>query len=206
VLPSSITTALVMLLAGRLVYRVGPRRMIRVGLCVMVASLVGMHGWSLHSGWDQLFAPQILRGLAMGLMMVPLSLATLRSMAPQDVPKAAGLFNLFRQLGGSLGISVLSTLLDTRADVHRAALAAGVSPLEPGTVAGLGSLTSSLQAAGLSPAAAQAGATAVLARSLEAHAQIAAFQDAYAVLIALFVLAIPATWWIVRRIPGTPAS
>jgi DHA2 family multidrug resistance protein len=206
VLPSSITTALVMLLAGRLVYRVGPRRMIRVGLCVMVASLVGMHGWSLQSGWDQLFAPQILRGLAMGLMMVPLSLATLRSMAPQDVPKAAGLFNLFRQLGGSLGISVLSTLLDTRADVHRAALAAGVSPLEPGTVAGLGSLTSSLQAAGLSPAAAQAGATAVLARSLEAHAQIAAFQDAYAVLIALFVLAIPATWWIVRRIPGTPAS
>jgi DHA2 family multidrug resistance protein len=206
VLPSSITTALVMLLAGRLVYRVGPRRMIRVGLCVMVASLVGMHGWSLQSGWDQLFAPQILRGLAMGLMMVPLSLATLRSMAPQDVPKAAGLFNLFRQLGGSLGISVLSTLLDTRADVHRAALAAGVGPLEPGTVAGLGSIASTLQHAGLSPAAAQAGATAVLARSLEAHAQIAAFQDAYAVLIALFVLAIPATWWIVRRIPGTPAA
>jgi len=203
VLPSSLTTAVVMLIAGRLVYRVGPRRMIRVGICVMIAGLFGMHAWSLQSGWDQLFVPQILRGLAMGMMMVPLSLATLRSIAPQDVPKAAGLFNLFRQLGGSLGISVLSTLLDARADVHRAALASGVSALEPSTVSGLASLTARLQYSGLSPEAAQAGATAVLARSLEAHAQIAAFQDAYLVLIALFVVAIPATWWIVRRIPGS---
>jgi DHA2 family multidrug resistance protein len=165
--------------------------------------LFGMHAWSLQSGWDQLFVPQILRGLAMGMMMVPLSLATLRSIAPQDVPKAAGLFNLFRQLGGSLGISVLSTLLDGRADVHRAALASGVSALEPATVSGLSRLTASLQYSGLSPEAAQAGAAAVLARSLEAHAQIAAFQDAYLVLIALFVVAIPATWWVVRRIPGS---
>jgi DHA2 family multidrug resistance protein len=141
----------------------------------------------------------------MGMMMVPLSLATLRSMPPQDVPKAAGLFNLCRQLGGSLGISILSTLLDTRADVHRAALVAGVGPLEPGTVDGLARLTTSFQHAGLPPAAAEAGATALLARALEAHAQIAAFQDAYALLIALFVLALPATWWIVRRIPGAPS-
>jgi DHA2 family multidrug resistance protein len=192
-----------MLVAGRVVYRVGPRRMIRLGMCVMVASLLGMHAWSLQSGWDQLMAPQILRGLAMGMMMVPLSLATLRSMPPGEVPKAAGLFNLFRQLGGSLGISVLSTLLDQRADVHRAALAAGVGPLEPATTSGLAALAARLQAAGLSPAAAQAGATAALARTLESHAQIAAFQDAYLVLTALLVLALPATWWIVRRLPGS---
>jgi hypothetical protein len=61
----------------------------------------------------------------------------------------------------------------------------------------------SLQYSELSPEAAQAGATAALARALEAHAQIAAFQDAYLVLIALFVIAIPATWWIVRRIRGS---
>jgi DHA2 family multidrug resistance protein len=203
VLPSSLTTAVVMLIAGRVVYRVGPRRMIRLGMCVMVASLLGMRAWSLQSGWDQLVTPQILRGLAMGMMMVPLSLATLRSMPPGEVPKAAGLFNLFRQLGGSLGISVLSTLLDQRADVHRAALAAGVGPLEPATVAGLGALAARLQEAGLTPAAAQAGATAALARTLEAHAQVAAFQDAYLALTALFLLALPATWWIVRRLPGS---
>jgi DHA2 family multidrug resistance protein len=203
VLPSSLTTAVVMLVAGRVVYSVGPRRMIRLGMCTMIASLLGMHAWSLQSGWDQLFMPQILRGLAMGMMMVPLSLATLRSLPPGDVPKAAGLFNLFRQLGGSLGISVLSTLLDQRSDVHRAALAAGVSPLAPGTVSGLAALTARLQQAGLSPEAAQGAATATLARSLEAHAQIAAFQDAYLLLAALFVLALPATWWIVRRIPGS---
>jgi DHA2 family multidrug resistance protein len=191
-----------MLVAGRIVYRVGPRRLIRVGMCFMIASLFGMHGWTLASGWDQLFMPQLLRGVAMGLMMVPLSVATLRSIAPQDVPKAAGLFNLFRQLGGSLGISVLSTLLDQRTDVHRVGLAAGMGPLQPATVSGLASLTSTLQYAGLSPEAAQAGATATLVRSLHAHAQIAAFQDAYALLIVLFVLALPVTWWIVRKLPG----
>jgi len=203
VLPSSLTTAVVMMAAGRVVYRVGPRRMIRVGMITMVASLIGMHAWSLQSGWDQLFMPQILRGLAMGMMMVPLSLATLRSLPPRDVPKAAGLFNLFRQLGGSLGISVLSTVLDQRGDAHRAALAAGVSPLAPATVNGLAALGARLQQAGLTPEAAQGAATAAVARSLEAHAQIAAFQDAYLLLAALFVLALPATWWIVRRLPGT---
>jgi DHA2 family multidrug resistance protein len=206
VLPSSITTALVMFVAGRVVYKVGPRRMIRVGMCVMIAGLIGMHGWTLQSGWDQLFVPQILRGIAMGMMMVPLSLATLRSIAPQDVPKAAGLFNLFRQLGGSLGISVLSTLLAQRADVHRVALAAGVGPLQPSTVAGLASLTAALQYAGATPAAAQAGATAMLVRSVEAHAQIAAFQDGYAALTILFALALPVTWWIVRKVPGTEVA
>jgi len=206
VLPSSLTTAVVMLVAGRIVYRVGPRRMIRAGMLAMIAGLVGMHAWSLASGWDQLFTPQILRGLGMGLMMVPLSLATLRSIPPQDVAKAAGLFNLFRQLGGSLGISILSTLLDARADVHRAALAGNVGPLEPATVNGLASLTTAFQGAGLSPGAAQLGANAALSRMLEAHAQIAAFQDAYLVLIVLFVLALPATWWIVRRLPTGSAS
>jgi DHA2 family multidrug resistance protein len=206
VLPSSLTTAVVMMIAGRAVYRVGPRRLIRLGMCTMIASLLGMHAWSLQSGWDDLFMPQILRGLAMGMMMVPLSLATLRSMPPGEVPKAAGLFNLFRQLGGSLGISVLSTVLDRQADVHRAALAAGVGPLEPSTVGGLAALAAKLQQAGLSPAAAQAGATAALARSLETHAQIAAFQDAYLLLTALFVVALPATWWIVRRLPGAPTT
>jgi DHA2 family multidrug resistance protein len=201
VLPSSITTAVVMMIAGRVVYRVGPRRMIRLGMCVMVVSLLGMRAWSLESGWDELFTPQLLRGLGMGLMMVPLSLATLRSLPPRDVPKAAGLFNLCRQLGGSLGISILSTVLDHRAHVHHAGLAAGVGPLEPSTVNGLAMLAARLQEAGLSPAAAQAGATAALARSLEAHAQIAAFQDAYFGLTALFVLALPVTWWIVRRLP-----
>ena len=138
-------------------------------------------------------------------MMVPLSLGTLRSIAPQDVPKAAGLFNLFRQLGGSLGISVLSTLLDQRTDVHRVALSAGMGPLEPSTVSGLASLSSAFQYAGLSPAAAQAGANMMLVRTLHAHAQIAAFQDAYALLITLFVLALPITWFIVKKVPmGTP--
>lgn len=205
VLPSSLTTAVVMVAAGRLVYRFGPQWLVRAGVCFMIASLFGMHAWSLQSGWDQLFAPQILRGIAMGLAMGSLSLATLRSLAPQDVPKAAGLFNLFRQLGGSFGISVLSTLLDQRADVHRAALAAGVGPLEPGTVTGLAQIAGRLGAAGLSPETAQAAATAVLARSLEAHAQIAAFQDAYLALIVLFLIALPATWLVARRVPGMPA-
>jgi len=188
------------------VYRFGPRLMIRTGLLVMIAALVGMGAWTLESGWDQLMGPQILRGLAMGMMMVPLSLATLRSIPPQDVPKAAGLFNLCRQLGGSFGISVLSTLLDTRTDVHRAAIAASVGPLEPGTVQGLSDLTSHLGWAGLSPGAAQVGASAALSQMIDAHALIAAFQDGYAVLTCLFAVAVPVTWWIVRRIPGTERS
>jgi DHA2 family multidrug resistance protein len=202
VLPSSLTTAVMMVLCGRLIWRVGPRVMLTLGMCVMICGLWKMSQWTLDSGWDQLFWPQVMRGLAMGLMFVPVSVATLRALPPTEVAQGAGLYNLFRQLGGSFGVAVLTTVLDRRADVHRFPLSETVGPLDPNAALQMHALTRLLAHRGLPGGAAERAAAALLDAQVSAHAHLAAFQDAYLMIAALFVLGLPLLLLVAREAPG----
>jgi DHA2 family multidrug resistance protein len=202
VLPSSLTTAVMMALAGRLIWGVGPRTMLATGMLVMIAALVNMSRWTLAAGWDQLFWPQVLRGVAMGLMFVPVSVATLRSLPPAEVAAGAGLYNLFRQLGGSFGVALLTTLLDRRAEVHRFQLSEHVGPLDPVAALRLDELTRAFAGRGLGGGAAERAASAALDAQVGAAAQLHALQDAYLWIALLFVLALPLLLCVAREAPG----
>jgi DHA2 family multidrug resistance protein len=206
VLPSSVTTAVMMVVCGRLIWRVGPRAMLGAGMAVMIVALWNMSRWTLDAGWDQLFWPQVLRGLAMGLMFVPVSVATLRSLPPAEVPQGAGLYNLFRQLGGSFGVAGITTLLDRRADVHRFQLSEHVGVLDPAAAHQLDTLRQSFSGRGLGAAAADHAAAAVLGGRVDAYASLHAFQDAYLYIAALFVLGLPLLWFVARDAPGKSAE
>ncbi len=205
ILPSSAATAVMMLFVGRGVWTIGPRPIFVFGMAVMVVALVGMSDWTLEAGWDQIWLPQVLRGVAMGAMFVPLSTATLRALPPHEVPKGAGLYNLFRQLGGSIGIALLATLLDHRGDVHRAQLAAHVGVYDPVSAERLRGMAAGLVQRGLDPHGAQQAAAALLERLLEAKAAALAFQDAYLVLAVLFAALLPLGFAVARHAPGKQA-
>jgi DHA2 family multidrug resistance protein len=202
ILPSSFATAIMMLVVGRAVWRVGPRVLFLTGMVVTIAALLFMSDWTLQSGWDQIWLPQALRGIGMGLMFVPLSTATLRALPPEDVPKGAGLYNLFRQLGGSIGIASLATLLDHRAEVHRALLSAHVGPYDPVSAERLRGMAAGLALRGLDPQTAHRTAAAILDRLLEARASMLAFEDAYLLMAGLFVVLLPFGFAVARRAPG----
>jgi len=206
ILPSSITTAIVMAFVGRLVWRVGPRIPFVFGMMVMLGGLWGMSHWTLASGWDQILYPQILRGLAMGCMFVPLSMATLRSLPATEVAKGAGLYNLFRQLGGSFGIAILTGMLDRRADFHRLGLASQISPLDPTASHAITSISHGLAMRGADPDAAHTMAAAVLGRMVEAQASLEAFSDAYSFIGVLFLLMLPLGLMLARHAPGRFAA
>jgi DHA2 family multidrug resistance protein len=202
ILPSSIATAILMGFVGRLVWRLGPRIPFLFGMFVMLWALWSMSHWTLESGWDQILGPQVLRGVAMGCMFVPLSTATLRSLPAAEVAKGAGLYNLFRQLGGSMGIAMLTSVLDTRADFHRVGLAARVGPLDPVASQALQSIQHGMIQRGADPDTAHSMATAVLGRMVDAQASMEAFSDAYALIAVLFVVMLPLGFMIARHAPG----
>jgi DHA2 family multidrug resistance protein len=202
ILPSSIATAVMMTFVGRLVWRIGPRIPFVCGMAVMVFALTSMSRWTLSCGWDQVVGPQILRGIAMGAMFVPLSTATLRSLPTLEVAKGAGLYNLFRQLGGSLGIAALATLLGDRADVHRTALAAQTGPLDPVASHSLAMFTHGLMQRGMDLETAQRAATSLLGRAIDAQAAMEAFGDAYFFIALLFIGLLPLGLLIARHAPG----
>jgi len=200
VLPSTLTTALLMPIAGRNVMRTGPALMCGFGLAIFVPSLYGMSHWTLQSGWWDLFWPQVGRGVALSFMFVPMSLVTLRSLPPEHVLQGAALYNLCRQTGGSLGIAVLATMLQHRTDIHHAYLAEHVSPLSPVAWQRLESITAGLQARGLDPAAALDAARRMLDGIVTAQASVLAFADAYKVVMVLVAVMLPFVW-LMRRPP-----
>jgi DHA2 family multidrug resistance protein len=179
VLPSTLTTALIMPFAGRAVMRTGPFPLIFAGMLIFLPALYGMSQWDVQSsGWDLMW-PQIGRGIGLGLLFAPLSLAAMRYLHPKDVLQGAALYNLFRQTGGSLGIAVLATLLDHRADVHYAHLSEHVTSLAPATWERLQMLQAGLAARGLDPAQALAAARQLIASVMEREASVLAFRDSY---------------------------
>ncbi len=194
VLPSTLTTAVIMPFAGRAVMRTGPAPLIALGMFIFLPALYGMSQWNLQSSWWDLFWPQVGRGVGLGLLFAPLSLVAMRYLAPKDVLQGSALYNLFRQTGGSLGVAVLATLLDHRADVHHAYLAESVSPLSPITWQRVQSLTAGLQARGLDPSAALEGAHRMINALIEGQASVLAFRDAYYVVILIIGALLPFVW------------
>jgi DHA2 family multidrug resistance protein len=204
ILPSSFATAITMPIAGRLVWRLGPAPLLGAGVAIFVPSLWGMSHWTLQSGYWDLFWPQVGRGVAMGLMFVPLSTATLRALPPADVLQGAGLYNLFRQLGGSMGIAALATLVDHRAVLHHALLAEQVTPFSEAARARLTALAAGLAARGLDPEAAAEAAYAALDRIVAAQASLLAFRDCYLAILLVFLVLAPLVP-LLRRPPVAPA-
>ncbi len=191
VLPSTLTTALMMPIAGHLVYRVGPAPLFGLGIAIFLPSVWAMSQWSGMSSFDDLFWPQIGRGMAIGLMFVPLSTATLRGLPPEDVLQGAGLYNLFRQMGGSFGIAVLATLIDHRGAMHHAHLAESVSLFSEATRLRVAQLTAGLQQHGLDAADAAAGAYKILEQSIAGQSAALAFRDCYLFVFCVILVLAP---------------
>jgi DHA2 family multidrug resistance protein len=191
VLPASLATAVTMFVAGRLVWNLGPAPLYIAGAAVFSVALNGMMSWTHQSGWSDVLPAQIARGLAMGMMFVPLSTATLRMLPAVDVPKAAGLYNLFRQLGGSFGIAVLGTMLDYRTRIHASYISEHVSTLSPWAAERSANLQSMFASKGLDPASALDASEKALSNLINLQARALAFEDAYRLILIVVVVTAP---------------
>jgi len=206
VLPSSVATAIMMPLAGRMLWKVGGAPIFGAGLLVFLPTLWEMSQWTAQSGFWDVFWPQVGRGVSMGLMFVPLSTATLRLLPPQDVLQAAGLYNLFRQVGGSLGIAALATMLDHRAVLHGAHLAESVTVFSDPTRMRLDALAAGLAARGLDPAQAHDGALQLLGGIVAQQSTVLAFRDCFLAIFALFLLLAPLVPLLRHARPGAASA
>jgi DHA2 family multidrug resistance protein len=202
VLPSSAASAAVLLVSGQLTWILGPRPLLWFGMGSMMVALSMMSQWTTACGWDQIFWPQILRGMGTGTIGVALSTATLRALPTEQIQAGSGIYNLFRHLGGSLGIATLTTTLDHRATVHHAHAASPVGPLSDVVYEKLQSLASLFTQQGFDPATANHLALRTLDRFVSVDAHVEAFQDAYVLLFVLFLLALPLPFLVAKHAPG----
>ena len=130
-LPGALATAVSMPIAGRFVNKVDPRLMIASGIIAFGVGSWAMGGLDQYAGYWDIFWPRALQGFALGFLFVPLSTATLSDIPRGELAAASGMYTLLRQLGGSLGIAVLATLLERREDAAQSALAGNVTLASP---------------------------------------------------------------------------
>ncbi len=125
--PRGVGTLISMLLAGRLVGKVDSRALVGIGVALMGISLWMMTGFAIDQPSRPVIVSGIVQGLGLGLIFVPLQSLAFETLAPRLRTTAAALLNLSRNIGGSVGISVVSTQLVRMTQVSHQDLAANIT-------------------------------------------------------------------------------
>lgn len=189
--PGALASAIMMILLGKLSTKIDARILIGLGAVGTTLVMFDLAKITPQTGTDDLFMPLIWRGATTVLMFLPLSLATLGSIPKEDVSAGSGFYNLTRQLGGSIGIAVLTTLLSQREAFHRAILLSKLTPFDPETSQRLAALTGIFQNRGSDAATAHEQAIASLAQLVNTQAAILSYADLFRFVGIVFLCSLP---------------
>ena len=191
ILPGAIATTVAMFFVGRLSNRVDPRLMILVGSVLFATAMWQLSRLTAEAGAHDFFWPLILRGFGLGLVFVPLTNIALADLSVAELPQGTGLYNFFRQLGGSLGIAGMATLLTRFTAQADSVLRAGVSALSPVTTQRLDAMAHGLVARGIDPFTARLQAAQLMERQIGGQASVIAFGKIYILSGVLLVVSLP---------------
>lgn len=147
-MPGALVTGLFMPVGGRLYDRMGPRVPVVVGTCLLVAATFLFHNLSLTTPDTTIAIWSALRGIGMGLAMMPATTAGMSVIPPAEVGRASAVNNILQRLGGSFGIAFLTVLVD-RGIAQQSSLAAAMYAPGSAAVYGLQGEIEKLAATGL---------------------------------------------------------
>jgi DHA2 family multidrug resistance protein len=190
-LPGALASAVAMPVMALLVKRFDPRVVVAAGSIVVICSLMWLSNMTPQTGEPDLFWPLIVRGFGTVCMFMPMSMATFGGLPVKDVSKASGLYNLTRQLGGSIGIAVLTTLLSSRTAFHRSVLVEKLGQSDIATTERVHALTAGLMAKGADAESAHHQALTLLDGTVNLQASVMSFSDSFWLVGAVFVCTMP---------------
>jgi DHA2 family multidrug resistance protein len=190
-IPSALASGVAMVITGKLIGRTGPKVLIVAGSVITSGVMFSLATLNPDTGAGDLFWPLIFRGLGSAAMFVPLSIATLGSVPKADIPAASGFYNLTRQLGGSLGIATLTTMLARREAVHRSVLVEHLSPLDHPAMERWHGIAQHFAGLGASMHEAQQRALAVLDQIILGQSALRAFDDLFTYVGIAFLVTLP---------------
>lgn len=129
--PRGVGTMISMLMVGRLVRKVDPRLLVLAGLSLTALSLWDMTGFSPQMDSWPVIRSGVVQGLGLGLVFVPLSTIAFATLEPRFRADATSLFSLVRNIGSSIGISVVTAAMARNIQINHAELGAYIQPYNP---------------------------------------------------------------------------
>jgi MFS transporter, DHA2 family, multidrug resistance protein len=189
--PRGIGALLFTPLAGHLATKTDPRRLLAAGFVLGSITMFQLSGLNLYAGFWDIFWAQVLQGVALSFLFIPLMTLAMSRITPEKMGNATSIFNLMRNIGGSVGIAVMTTFLSRRSQFHQNHLIADVTPGNLQTLRMLQGLQSRFHAQGFSAADASRKALAAMYALVQQHAAMLAFVEAFWIMGVVFLLMIP---------------
>ncbi len=187
------------LFASGIVTRVDQRLMLGFGCLLNAVSLYMMTSLTLGMDYWALALPRFIQGFAAGFIYVPLSTLTLATIRRDKLVNATAVYSMARNLGGSVGIAVVTTLLAQRSQLHQTTLVSHITAWDPATRERLARWATHFMTAGSDTFTAERQAVAMLYRETVAQAQLLAYADDFWLLAVMFT-AVPLILPFMRRI------
>jgi DHA2 family multidrug resistance protein len=179
-----------LLLVGTLVSKIDARLLIGFGFLVLAYAVSGFGSINLEIATRNVMWPNVLSGLAMGFIFVPLTITSMGALPNEQMGNAAGVYNLMRNIGGSIGIAMATTLVARGTQAHQALMVANLSPYRPVFQQYLQSTTAMLSQSS-NPASAQQQAYGLLYGVLQQQANLRAYVDTFWLLALLCLFCVP---------------
>ena len=167
--------------------------------------MIGMWGLAhlnAQSSVPDTFWPLIIRGASVGFLFVPVNQLAIGSLKPDQVNQGTGLLGLARQLGGSVGIALLATYLQSQQHINRANLVGYLTSSHPAYNDRLAGLTGTLTAHGYSQPEAQIGALGLIEGALTRQVTAMSFNASFLVLMVISAAMIPTLLLLRKPKPG----
>jgi MFS transporter, DHA2 family, multidrug resistance protein len=165
------------------------RWLIAIGLCIFGGSCFLNYYLSADVAYDQLRLSQVLRAVGQPLVMVPVSALAMVGIEPANAGSASGLFNMMRNLGGSVGIALSSAFLTQREQLHSNRLGELISTYSPLTRERLDTVARGFVAHGSDPATAARMALGALDGAVRKQAFLQAYGDCFLLIGATLLAA-----------------
>jgi DHA2 family multidrug resistance protein len=189
--PRGIGSMVSMIVAGALANRIDSRLLLMFGFVLLGGSTLMLAGLNLDIGMASVVLPNVLNGFASGFIFVPLTTMAMGRLQKQEIGNAAGIYNLVRNIGGSIGIAVATALLVRRGQIHQNYLAAHLTPDSPIVRQAAAGLAGHLTVSGAGPFNAQHQALVAIYQLLQQQASLLAYIDDFRLLGCLSLLCIP---------------
>jgi DHA2 family multidrug resistance protein len=186
-----IITLLSMPVAGILSSHVQPRLMMGIAFAVEAVAMWNMTHLDTTATFGGIALARMWQGAPIPFLFVPLISAAYVGLPGEKTNRASAMISVGRNIGGSVGISLVQALLARREQFHQARLVAGLQPLNPVYVHGIHSLARTLTARGAPPAAASQMAIGTLYQIVQRQADMLAFNDVFWAMTVFIVVVLP---------------
>jgi MFS transporter, DHA2 family, multidrug resistance protein len=205
--PRGIGSFFMMPLTGLMTGRFDPRKLLTSGLIVGGLTLLWLSTLNLQAGYWDIFWPQLIQGVGMSLLFVPLTTVSMDPIPRERMGNATSLFNLMRNIGGSIGIAMTGTLLSRHSQATTSMLGSHVTAYDTASRMTFNQMRNGFIATGSDPVTATSRAYAAMFGMVQQQATMVSFVGIFQMLGILFLVLIPLVLLMKRpKRGGAPAA